>query len=458
MPLPKIFFYEAHRRHPDRLLTAPGSLLKYAIPSDNDKPYLPQLYERLPEAVPDTPRQPITADQGDPLPPAEALAPAKVEEVPEDVRQNWHTALESFLEEYQTYPVDENFEVNPSLLSALPCYWPLVRMTLNAKAAINRFRVSLRRVYYNDKLQGASDENALRTVHNRPNELELMALTPLAHYLANLFNTPNELPYVTSAKEWERLSSEEFWIHALLSESCRFNRELAKAADTKDDTKYQSRGVVNMQAITDVVNPALTTLPLQQVHIYFPVGFLDVVLPKLTSPPYMMNMREQPAGSPILAQTENHYITLPDALMPHTPVCNEMYEAGLMNPAGADRIWHTHKCNLKLAVTMFKSEELECCINSLSAHRQACSRLLHSPNYLAVDTGANGYGHSNSKTERLTCTSSKIQTTSCAQIAVSARDHGLILQSPGASSSPSAFLLCRRARQVIAVANFKETG
>ena len=109
MPLPKIFFYEAHRRHPDRALTAPGSLLKYAIPNDNDKLYLPQLFERLPDAVPGTPRQPTTADQGDPLPPAEALAPAKVEEVPEDVRQNWHTALESFLKEYQTYPVNENF-------------------------------------------------------------------------------------------------------------------------------------------------------------------------------------------------------------------------------------------------------------------------------------------------------------------------------------------------------------
>ena len=167
MPLPKIFFYEAHRRHPDRALTAPCSLLKYAIPSDNDKVFLPQLLERLPEAAPGTPRQPTTADQGDPLPPAEAFAPAKVEEVPEDVRQNWHTALESFLKEYQTYPVNENFQVNPSLLSALPCYWPLVRLTLNAKAAINRFRVSLKRVYYNAKLQGASDENALRTVQGR---------------------------------------------------------------------------------------------------------------------------------------------------------------------------------------------------------------------------------------------------------------------------------------------------
>ena len=157
----------------------------------------------------------MIAEQGDPLPPSEALAPAKVEEVPEDVRQNWHTALESFLKEYQSYPVNQNFVINPSLLSALPCYWPLVRMTLNAKGAINRFRVSLRRIYYNEKLQGASDENALRTVHDQANELELMALTPLAHYLANLFDTPNELPHVTSAKEWERLSSEEFWIHAL---------------------------------------------------------------------------------------------------------------------------------------------------------------------------------------------------------------------------------------------------
>ena len=241
-------------------------MLKYAIPGDTDKPYLPQLHERLPEAAPVTPRKPPPAQQGDPLPPPEALAPAKVEEVPEDVRQNWHTALESFLKEYQSYPVNQNFAVNPSLLAALPCYWPLVRMTLNAKGAINRFRVSLRRIYYNEKLQGASDDNALRTAHDQANELELMALTLLAQYLANLFDTPHELPYVTSATEWARLSSMEFWIHALLSESCRFNRELAKAADTNDETKYQSRGVVNMQAITDVNNPALTTLPLQQVH------------------------------------------------------------------------------------------------------------------------------------------------------------------------------------------------
>ena len=94
------------------------------------------------------------------------------------------------------------------------------KFPIEAAGAINRFQVSLRRMYYNEKLQGASDDDALRTVHDQANELELMALTPLAHYLANLFDTPNELPYVTLAKEWERLSSEEFWIHALLSESC----------------------------------------------------------------------------------------------------------------------------------------------------------------------------------------------------------------------------------------------
>ena len=281
MPLPKIFFYEAHRRHPDRLLTTPSSFLKYAIPCESDKPFLPQLYEQLSEAAPATPRKPPPDEQGDPLPPPEALAPAKVEEVPEDDRQNWHIALESFLKEYQSYPIYQNFEVNPSLVAALPCYWPPVRMTLNAKSAINRFQVSLRRVYHNEKLLGAPDNNALRTAHDQANELELMALTPLVQYLANLFDTPHELPYVTSATEWARLSSTEFYLHVLLSESCRFNRELAKAADANDETKYQSRGVVNMQAITDVSNSALTTLLLQQVHIYFPVGFLDVVLPKL---------------------------------------------------------------------------------------------------------------------------------------------------------------------------------
>ena len=51
----------------------------------------------------------------------------------------------------------------------------------------------------------------------------------------------------------------------------------------------------------------------------------------------MMNMQRAPADSLNLAQTENHYITLPDARMPHTPVCNEMYEVGSMNPFTADR-------------------------------------------------------------------------------------------------------------------------
>ena len=38
------------------------------------------------------------------------------------------------------YPHNQLIPINPKLLSSLPCYWPLVRMTLNAKAAINRFR------------------------------------------------------------------------------------------------------------------------------------------------------------------------------------------------------------------------------------------------------------------------------------------------------------------------------
>ena len=391
-PLPKIFFYEAHRRHPDRLLTTPSSLLKYAIPCDADKPYLPQLYERLPEAAPATPRKLPPDEQGDPLPPPEALAPAKVEEVPEDIRQNWHTALKSFLKEYQSYPINQNFEVNPSLLAALSCYWPLVRMTLNAKGAINRFRVSLRRVYYNEKLLGASDNNALRTARDQANELKLMALTP-----STVPREPLRYAARTSICNFGHRVGTPLInrvLVALLSESCRFNGKLAKAADANDETKYQSRGVVNMQAITDVSNPALTTLPLQQVHIYFPVGFLDVVLPKLTSSPYMMNMRRAPADSLNLAQTENHYITLPDARMPHTPVCNEMYKAGLMNPSRADRIWYTHRCNLKLAVTMFKPAELECCLNSLSARRLVVSAVfLNCTNNLATDRCVNGNGH-----------------------------------------------------------------
>ena len=117
------------------------------------------------------------------------------------------------------------------------------------------------------------------------------------------------------------------------------------------------------------------TSPLGQVHIYFPIGYLDVVFPKLTSPPYRMKMDVRQYGHkslsnpPNLAQTGNHHTLLPPARMPDTPVCNEIYAAGLMNPQSADRLWYTNRCSIKLAVTMFKAAELECCLQSLSSHR-----------------------------------------------------------------------------------------
>ena len=195
-----------------------------------------------------------------------------------------------------------------------------------------------------------------------------MALTPLAQYLADLFDTSQELPYVTQASEWTRLSSTEFWQHALLSESCRFNRELAKKPEN-DESKYQSRGVVHMQADKDINNPALTQLPLQHVHIYFPVCYLDVVLPKLAQPPYQMKPPPVAASSSNIVQSENYYFVLPEAQMPDTPVLNEMYETGLLHPETAYKVWFVHSCSLKLAVTMFTPTELECCHQNLAAHR-----------------------------------------------------------------------------------------
>ena len=225
---------------------------------------------------------------------------------------------------------------------------------------MNRFRVSLRRVYYNAKLLGADDNQALDAARAQANDLELMALTPLAQYLADLFDTPQELPYVTQASEWTRLSSTEFWQHALLSESCRFNRELAKKPEN-DESKHQSRGVVHMQADKDINNPSLTQLSLQHVHIYFPVCYLDVVLSKLAQRPYNMKTPPVAASSSNIVQSENYPFVLPEAQMPDTPVLNEMYETGLLHPETAYKVWFVHSCSLKLAVTMFTPTELECC-------------------------------------------------------------------------------------------------
>ena len=368
MPLPKIFYFDAHRRYPIPALSTPGSLLSYAIPNENDRTFLPQLLEQLPEATLTPPQAPQPDEQGEPLPPRAALAPAKLEEVPEDVRKNWHTALTSFLQEPQGHNSSQTVEINPRLMAALPCYWPLVRMSLCGQAAMNRFRVSLRRVYYNAKLLGADDNQALDAARAQANDLELMALTPLAQYLADLFDTPQELPYVTQASEWTRLSSTEFWQHALLSESRRFNRELAKKPEN-DESKYNSRGVVHMQADKDINSPALTQLPLQHVHIYFPVCYLDVVLPKLAQPPFHMRTPPVAASSSNIVQSENYYFVLPEAQMPNTPVLNEMCETGLLHPETAYKVWFVNSCSLKLAVTMFTPTELECCRQNLAAHR-----------------------------------------------------------------------------------------
>ena len=124
-----------------------------------------------------------------------------------------------------------------------------------------------------------------------------------------------------------------------------------------------------MQADKDINNPALTQLPLQHVHIYFPVCYLDVVLPKLAQPPYNMKPRPVAASPSSIVQSENYYFVLPEARMPDTPVLNEMYETGLLHPETANKVWFIHSCSLKLAVTMFTPTELECCHQNLAAHR-----------------------------------------------------------------------------------------
>ena len=46
----QIFYFDAHRRHPTPALSTPSSLLSHALPSENDRTYLPQLLEQLPAA------------------------------------------------------------------------------------------------------------------------------------------------------------------------------------------------------------------------------------------------------------------------------------------------------------------------------------------------------------------------------------------------------------------------
>ena len=180
------------------------------------------------------PEQPTPAQEG-------------LEEVPEKVRADWRRTLAQFVEELPTYPRDQPFQVNTTMLSMLPCYWPLVRMTLNAKGAINRFRSAAKRLFHNAQLQGHTGDGALAIVQCQANEIELMAIRPLAQLLASLFCTNTDLPFTASATKWAQLTDPAFWTIAILSELCRFNREQSEEASGEDDMKYQNRGIVNIQ-------------------------------------------------------------------------------------------------------------------------------------------------------------------------------------------------------------------
>ena len=180
-------------------------------------------------------------------------------------------------------------------------------MTMNAKGAgaFHRFHTALKQVYYNARLTGYSDQGALSLCQSKINDIELMTIRPIAAYLA-----------FAEAAKWMQLQQEEFF--ALISEICRHNCEVTEvpAGDDKD-LLHQNRGQPSHRNLA----LRLTTLPLQVIHIYFPLRFLDTVLSHLSNPPHTLKIdsRHQTHGNPAPSNWAHfgpYNLPLPPAEMP----------------------------------------------------------------------------------------------------------------------------------------------
>ena len=154
----------------------PRQFLPYAIATQQEQQLINQILAAQDPVAPNTPRREPPEEKIDksiPAPPAEEAE----EEVPEQVRKQWLSTLRGFAQSHYSYETaranDTSGTVNVAMLTRLSCYWPLIRMTLNARGAISRFHTALR-------LLGQNDKAAQKTCQRQFDDLEIMAIQPLA--------------------------------------------------------------------------------------------------------------------------------------------------------------------------------------------------------------------------------------------------------------------------------------
>ena len=124
MPLPKVFFYDGFRRTPE--MNSHAQLIQHAFPAEADKDTHRQLLRLEANIDSATPRQEVLDDPTTFTPTQHMLPKENLEELPEKIRTDWRRSLAQFAELHATYEPDQYIVANTRLLSALPCYWPLV--------------------------------------------------------------------------------------------------------------------------------------------------------------------------------------------------------------------------------------------------------------------------------------------------------------------------------------------
>ena len=269
--------------------------------------------------------------------PEEATGSTTEEQIPEDRRARWISAMHGLLQHLpQWLQHDDNYNRRDALniMSDLPSSWPSCRLCINADAVATSYLAGLHRLFLEAKLAEKDHQTALQEANARAYEMETICLDPLARHLHQLFHTDDDLFFDVYPEEWKQLQRLDFWRLSLMQEVSRIRRFIDKSTGKVNLPQKTIEGVVHLQPR---LHAPVDSLPTLIVIVTFPVTYLKVVLPlpplqsTVVAPQtkHVQDVQRVRMGSEALP----FVVPLPDCPRVQAAFC-----AGLLHPEGADRV------------------------------------------------------------------------------------------------------------------------
>ena len=126
----------------------------------------------------------------------EATGSTTGEQIPEDRRTRWISAMHGLLQHLpQWLQHNDNYNRRDALniMSDLSSSWPSCPLCINADAVGTSYLVGLHRLFLEAKLAEKDHQTALQKANARAHEMETICLDPLARHLHQLFHTDDDL-------------------------------------------------------------------------------------------------------------------------------------------------------------------------------------------------------------------------------------------------------------------------